>query len=129
MNRKYTLSFLMAILISACTTSNVGNGNRDDILVKGRELYFRAGCAVCHSFDGTEVYGPSLNNIHMKRLKVLRNGRELEITADRKYLKRAIINPSYEKPVRYRNREMPSPAISGDDAELLADYLIQLSKP
>lgn len=96
------------------------------ILKKGSELYAKYGCAVCHSLDGKEIYGPPLNGIYMKELKVIRKGKEFTVTADRNYLKKAILDPRYEKVLEYSNKEMPLTQISGEDVEILVDYIIAL---
>jgi hypothetical protein len=74
------------------------------------------------------VYGPPLNNIYLKKIRVVRNGMEIELTADRKYIKRAIVNPRHEKVFEYRNKEMPLTSLSNEEAELLVDYLIELNR-
>jgi cytochrome c551/c552 len=121
-------AYVAVAVLQGCSPSNDNKASSVDILKKGSELYTRSGCNVCHSLDGTDVYGPALNNIYMKKIRVVRNGREIELTADRKYIKRAIVNPRYEKVFEYRNREMPITMLSNDDAELLVDYLIELNR-
>jgi cytochrome c551/c552 len=121
------LSYGAALMLMGCSQSTDKNYNSEDILRKGSELYLRSGCNVCHSLDDSDVYGPPLNDIYMKKIRVVRKGREIELTADRKYIKRAIVDPGYEKVFEYRNREMPITSLSDEDAELLVDYLIELN--
>jgi cytochrome c551/c552 len=121
------LSYGAALMLMGCSQSSDKKYNSEDILRKGSELYVRSGCNVCHSLDGGDVYGPPLNDIYMKKIRVVRKGREIELTADRKYLKKAIVDPRYEKVFEYRNREMPITSLSDEDAELLVDYLIELN--
>jgi hypothetical protein len=64
----------------------------------------------------------------MKNITVIRNGKEFTVTADRKYLKKAIIEPRYEKVLEYQNKEMPLTQISEEEAELLVDYIIALDE-
>jgi mono/diheme cytochrome c family protein len=122
------LIYVAAAFLQACSHSTDNRNNSEDILRKGSELYLRSGCNVCHSLDGTDVYGPPLNNIYLKKIRVVRNGREIELTANRKYLKRAIVNPRHEKVFEYRNKEMPLTSLSNEEAELLVDYLIELNR-
>jgi cytochrome c551/c552 len=128
MKKLHLLIYVAAAFLTACSHSTDSRNNREDILRQGSELYSRLGCNVCHSLDGTDVYGPPLNNIYMKKIRVVRNGREIELTADRKYIKRAIVDPRYEKAFEYRNKEMPMTSLTNEEAELLVDYLIELNR-
>jgi hypothetical protein len=126
---KKLLFFICATvtMMTGCSQSSNKKNNSEDILRKGSELYLRSGCNVCHSLDGSEVYGPPLNNIYLKKIRVVRKGMEIELTADRKYIKRAIVNPRHEKVFEYRNKEMPLTSLSDEEAELLVDYLIEVN--
>jgi len=70
------------------------------------------------------MYGPPLNNLYMKEVSVVREGRETTIIADRDYLTRAITDPEYEKVSEYEHRIMPVPEIPRKDVETLVDFLI-----
>lgn len=94
---------------------------------KGALLYSTHGCNVCHSLDGAIIYGPPLNDIYQKEITVVRNGREYTLKADRKYLKKAITDPRYEKNEKYRNKEMPITSFTKEEAEILVEYLILLN--
>ena len=127
--KKFLLHICIAALIlTGCGHRSDSRNNSTDILIKGSQLYTRSGCNVCHSLDDKEVYGPPLNNIYMKKIKVVRDGSEIELTADRKYIKKAIVDPRREKVLEYRNREMPLTSLSNEEAELLVDYLIELNR-
>ena len=118
---------LCLILFSVACGRNSKKGHDEKFsMEKGSELYAKYGCAVCHSIDGKEIYGPPLNGIYMKEIKVVRNGKELILIADREYLKKAITDPRYEKVLEYRNKEMPLTQISEEEAEILVDYIIAL---
>jgi cytochrome c oxidase subunit II len=125
---KYKNSLLyLFIFLVACGTGSDKKKSAENILQKGSELYDRYGCYICHSLDGSVVYGPPLNDIYMKEVKVIRKGKERTLVADRRYLVRAIADPRYEKVADYRNKEMPETLFSKEEAEILADYLIALS--
>ena len=96
-------------------------------LKKGEELFAKYGCFVCHSLEGKVIYGPPLNGLYMKSVKVMRNGKEIDLVADRDYLIKAITDPRYEKVYDYRNKEMPISAFPEKDAEVLVEYLISLN--
>jgi len=122
------LFFNLLIFIAACTESPKKKPEKQEILKKGSELFAKYGCAVCHSLEGKVIYGPPLNGIFMKNVKVLRQGQEFTIVADRDYLKKAISEPRYEKVLEYRNKEMPIPAFTEEDANVLVEYLIELDE-
>lgn len=124
---KFNRLLLCLLFFSVACGKNSRNGQDEKFSIeKGSQLYAKYGCAVCHSIDGKEVYGPPLNEIYMKKIKVVRNGKEFTVTADRDYLKKAIIDPRYEKVLEYRNKEMPLTQISSEEAEILVDYIIAL---
>jgi len=74
------------------------------------------------------MYGPPLNDLFMKEVSVVRQGKEETIVADREYFTKAITDPDYEKVLEYKNKIMPKPEIHGDDVETLIDYLIELGE-
>lgn len=83
---------------------------------------------MCHSLEGEVIYGPPLNNIYMKEIKIIRDGKEMTVTANREYLKRAISNPRAEKVLDYQNKDMPEPLFSDEEANILVEYLIILNE-
>jgi hypothetical protein len=127
MVKRFIAAVYIIICFYACGTKSGSNKSREEIMQHGSELYFSNGCNVCHSMNGTVVYGPPLNDIYMKEITVVRNGKERTIKADRKYLKKAIIDPRHEKNAEYRNKEMPLTSFTNEEAELLVDYIIALS--
>jgi cytochrome c2 len=122
------LFFSLFVFTAACTESIQKKPAKQDILKKGSELFSKYGCAVCHSLEGKVIYGPPLNEIYMKNLTVLRQGKEFTIVADRDYLKKAISEPRYEKVLEYSNKEMPLPGFSEEEAEILVEYIIAINE-
>ena len=122
------LMLCLFFFIIACGETQQKKSNKREILQKGSELFAKYGCAVCHSLEGKVIYGPPLNGIFMKNVKVLREGQELTIVTDRDYLKKAISDPRYEKVLEYSNKEMPIPAFTEEDANILVEYLIALDE-
>jgi len=139
MCRTYKLVMIACIFLPACgegTDRNKGKKAMEEstqqanteLPAEGSDLFSRYGCFACHSLDGSDLYGPSLNDLFMKEVSVARQGKATIIVADRKYLSRAITDPDYEKVTEYKNKIMPKPVIPQEDVETLVDYLIELGK-
>lgn len=127
--KKFNALFIyLLLLLSACSQSPTKNMSKEEILNQGSQLFAKYGCAVCHSFEGKEIYGPPLNGIYMKKIKVLRNGKEYEIVADRKYLKKSIMQPSYEKVLEFKNTVMPMATFPEGDTDIMVEYIIALGE-
>lgn len=135
--RAYKICLLVIFFLSSCGGSAENNGESQDIqkatdsskadkLKEGAELFSKYGCFICHSLDGTVMYGPPLNDLYLKEVSVLRQGKQRTLVAKRKYLKKSIMDPDYEKVLNYENRIMPEPAIPKEDLEALIDYLMVL---
>jgi mono/diheme cytochrome c family protein len=135
----YGLILVACMSLSACgggTGRNTGDKaisqpaqeTSTDTPEQGSDLFARYGCFTCHSLDGSVMYGPPLNELYMKKVTVVRQGKELTIVADRDYLFKAITDPDYEKVSGYDRRIMPEPVIPEDDLETLIDYLIGLGE-
>ena len=126
--KKYLALVCVFLFIYSCNQNTRLKETNQALMQLGSRLFQSYGCAVCHSLEGKEIYGPPLNNIYLKNIIVIRNGKELSVVADRKYLKRAISDPRYEKVKEYNHKEMPLTSFKKKDVDLLVDYLIELSK-
>lgn len=111
---------VLLLLFTACGGTKQAN---PDLQAKGEELFASYICNTCHSLDGSDMYGPTLKDIYGKEVTVLRDGKEHRVTVDRKYLKRSIQDPDYEKLQGFEERIMPQPQISKTEVKLLVDYL------
>jgi cytochrome c2 len=130
---------LALIFLSSCgegTDKTKGNKainqptqqTKSDKLTDGSDLFSKYGCFACHSLGGSIMYGPPLNDLFMKEVTVVRQGKEITIIADREYFSKAITDPDYEKVSEYKNKIMPKPVIPNDEVETLIDYLIELGE-
>lgn len=120
------VAFIIFILVlSGCGANN--KAKQAETLKKGSELFTKYGCAVCHSLEGKEIYGPALNEIYGKETRVIRNGQEINILVNRDYLIKAISDPRFEKVAAFQNKDMPIPSFQKEDAEILADYIILMN--
>ncbi len=128
MNKINYLILFCIVLLLACGDSKSKKPGPGEIQKKGAKLFAKYGCAVCHSLEGKIIYGPPLNGIYMKEVKVVRQGGEHTILADREYLIKAIREPRFEKALEYNNKEMPFTNFSDEETEILVDYLISFSE-
>lgn len=117
---------LLALLYSCGGAAN--KQNQKEALSTGPDLFNKFVCFTCHSLDGSDMYGPSLRNIHMKEVKVIREGKEMDVVIDRKYLERSITDPDFEKVKEFQSRTMPKPEISKKEVDILVEYIIGLSQ-
>jgi len=85
----------------------------------GAELLANFGCLGCHSRDGSTMVGPTFQGIAGRTVKVERDGRQVELTTDADYLRRAILEPAAEIVAGYPP-VMPAYADQLDEAQLEA---------
>ncbi|MDD5759213.1 MAG: c-type cytochrome [Desulfobulbaceae bacterium] len=69
------------------------SGNKNQEKPEGLRLLEFNGCLACHSLDGTTNIGPSLKGVFRSEVVVISNDEKKTITADREYMKRAILHP------------------------------------
>lgn len=81
-------------------------------------------CLSCHTLgEHTPVDQISLKGLMGKKQKVIKEGKEIEITIDEDYLRRAILNPSIEIVKGYPNMMTPPEKLSEYDLKLMIDFL------
>jgi cytochrome c2 len=97
---------------------------------RGKRLFSSLGCAGCHSLDGSEGAGPTVEGISGRTVE-LDDGSTL--TADRAYIERALVDPDAEIVQGYRRGIMSIAtepldlASRRDDLESLVAFLESLS--
>lgn len=79
-------------------------------------------CLTCHSIDGSEGIGPTFKGMFGRKTK-LKDGST--ITADEKYLREAILDPS-KTVVDGFDDVMPKPEVTDEEVNALIDYLKNL---
>lgn len=94
------------------------------VSVRGFELLKEKGCTGCHTTDGSNLVGPTFKGIFMRRTRVNREGREVEIVADEEYIKNSIVEPSRDV-VKDYPQLMPSyrDSIKEDELKYIIEYL------
>lgn len=93
--------------------------------VDAMQLFTQYGCTGCHSFDGTVIVGPSLNDIYNKEVTISINGQTQKVLRDESYLKNAILNPNLEIVQGFVANIMPSfkDQIPKKDLDVMLNYL------
>jgi cytochrome c oxidase subunit 2 len=76
------------------------------------------GCNACHSSDGTKIIGPTYLGLWGKPVVVVRNGKDVTVTADSAYIKKSIYEPNYEIVKGYQKDLMQSYSKSINDADV-----------
>lgn len=101
-----------------------GGAKRD--LARGRQLMEAEGCLSCHSTDGSEIAGPTLQGI-VGRKVVLKDG--TTIIADDAYLREAIEQPTRRLVNGYEPVMPEYTQLSPEDLEAMLEYMHALSTP
>lgn len=121
-------TLLLLVLFYSCGGGSAEKMNQMQSHETGHDLFQKYVCFTCHSLNGSEMYGPTLQGLYMKELVVVREGLEKQVIADRKYLKRSILDPDFEKVKEYQTRTMPKPEISRKEVDILVEYIIRLDE-
>jgi len=95
---------------------------------EGLKIMINQGCNACHSSDGSKIVGPSYLNLYGEKQIVIRDGKEVTVTVDDEYIKRAIFDPNIEIVKGYPKGLMQSykQALSDDDISKIIEYLKSL---
>jgi len=91
----------------------------------GLKIMITHGCIACHSSDGTKIIGPSYLNLFGEQQVVIREGKEVTVTVDEEYIKRAILDPNSEIVKGYPKGLMQSykEVLSDEDLSIIIEYL------
>lgn len=100
--------------------------NSEDNGKSAIDIMQELGCTGCHSFDGSVIVGPSLNDIYNKDVKITINGKTKVIKRDELYLQNAILKPNLEIADGFSANLMPAfkDVISEKDLEIVLNYFI-----
>ena len=96
---------------------------------EGLKIMINQGCNACHSSDGTKIVGPSYLNLYGEKQLVIRDGKEVTVTVDDEYIKRAILDPNSDIVKGYPKDLMQSykDALTDDDVSKIIEYLKSLN--
>ncbi|MGB8490580.1 MAG: cytochrome c oxidase subunit II [Bacteroidales bacterium] len=92
---------------------------------EGLALLQAQGCLACHSTNGTKIVGPSYLGLYGSQVTVLRNGKEITVTADDDYITRSIYDPNYDIVKGYPANLMQSykATLNQSEVQKIIEYL------
>ena len=92
---------------------------------EGLKIMINQGCNACHSTDGSRIVGPSYLNLFGEKQTVIREGKEVMVTVDEEYIKKAIMEPNAEVVKGYPKDLMQSykDILTDDDIAKIIEYL------
>ena len=97
---------------------------------EGLAIMKAQGCNACHSSDGSKIIGPSYLKLFGEKQIVIRDGKEIPVTVDEEYIKRAIFDPNSEIVKGYPKGLMQSykGSLSDNDISKIIEYLKSLNE-
>jgi cytochrome c oxidase subunit 2 len=95
----------------------------------GEAIMKAQGCFACHTTDGSKLIGPSYLGLFGSQQVVVRDGKEMTITADAAYIKESILEPGAAITKGYPNGLMQSyrNTVSDDDINKIVEFLKTLN--
>lgn len=83
-------------------------------------------CLECHSLDASKGDRISLKGLMGQKKTIIRDGKELEITVDEEYIRRAILDPEAET-LKGQAEVMPEPdELTAEELKLILEFLKEL---
>jgi cytochrome c oxidase subunit 2 len=97
---------------------------------EGLSIMVSQGCNACHSSDGSKILGPTYLNLFGEQQVVIRDGKEVTVTVDEEYIKKAIYDPNSEIVKGYPKDLMQSyqGTLSDEDIDKIIEYLKTLNE-
>lgn len=96
----------------------------------GKAIMKAQGCIACHSEDGSKIIGPTYLGLWGKQHVVVRDGKDVTVTVDSAYIRKAIYEPNAEIVKGYQKGLMQSydKVISDEDIAKIIEYLKTLEE-
>jgi cytochrome c oxidase subunit 2 len=108
--------------VSSCAGEEASGPPVTGIAAEGQQLFKSNGCAACHSVDGSDGVGPTMQGLLGSQVE-LQSG--ATVTADEAYIRNSIVNPGAERVAGY-NAAMPARDLSATELEALVAYISAL---
>jgi cytochrome c oxidase subunit 2 len=97
---------------------------------EGLKIMITQGCNACHTSDGSRLVGPSYLHLFGEKQIVIREGKEVPVTVDEAYIKKAIYEPNAEIVKGYPANLMQSykNILKDEDIAKIIEYLKSLNE-
>jgi cytochrome c oxidase subunit II len=97
---------------------------------EGLKIMLNQGCNACHSSDGSRLVGPSYFHLFGEKQIVIAEGKEVPVTVNEEYIKKAIYDPNAEVVKGYPKNLMQSykNILNDDDIAKIIEYLKSLNE-
>ena len=97
---------------------------------EGLKIMINQGCNACHTSDGSKLVGPSYLHLFGEKQIVMREGKEVQVTVDEAYIKKAIYEPNAEVVKGYPKDLMQSykDVLKDEDIAKIIEYLKSLNE-
>jgi cytochrome c oxidase subunit 2 len=97
---------------------------------EGLKIMINQGCNACHSSDGSKIVGPSYLHLFGEKQIVISEGKEVQVTVDEEYIKKALYDPNAEVVKGYPKDLMQSykDVLKDDDIAKIIEYLKSLNE-
>jgi cytochrome c oxidase subunit 2 len=97
---------------------------------EGLKIMITQGCNACHTSDGSRLVGPSYLHLFGEKQIVIREGKEVPVTVDEAYIKKALYEPNAEIVKGYPANLMQSykDILKDDDIAKIIEYLKSLNE-
>jgi cytochrome c oxidase subunit 2 len=97
---------------------------------EGLSILETHGCNACHSTDGSVIVGPSYLHLYGSQQTVIRDGKEITVTADDEYIRKSIRDPDADVVKGFQKGVMQpyQDELSDDDITKIIEYLKSLNE-
>jgi uncharacterized membrane protein/mono/diheme cytochrome c family protein len=116
---------LLVVLITAAAPARATEGDP----ARGGALLAKKGCTSCHSTDGTQRSGPTLQGLFGSRRSVSTAGKTHDVVADDAYIARSLRDPDADVVVGFPRGTMPKFDLDDRDASSIARAIEALGDP
>ncbi|MEX0994246.1 MAG: c-type cytochrome [Balneolaceae bacterium] len=110
--------------VAALAESRTVRGDDEVTAARGERLYIQNACQACHSLDGSDIVGPSFQNLFGSE-RTFTNGNST--TADEAYIMQSIVDPGANVVEGYQNAMVPYDFLSESELQSLVEFIKTLS--